>query len=221
MKIRFGHVLLTAIAAGVGIVTLLGYFVEANPSSPLTSLFLLRVQLVGWASLLAGVAVLIGALNLARVHTRKMLDTSPGWFYSLFLILTFAGVLLFGLIAPLLNLGTGAANGVNGWVYRYIQTAVGTALAALLVFFLVLAGFRLMRRRPSVMSITFLIVAVLALAGLAPAPAGLDFGQRELWIGLSQVIAASGARGLLLGIALGTITTGLRILMALDRPYGD
>jgi len=34
------------------------------------------------------------------------------------------------------------------------------------------------------------------------------------------VFAAGGARGILLGVALGTLTTGLRILFGADRPYG-
>jgi len=37
---------------------------------------------------------------------------------------------------------------------------------------------------------------------------------------IAQVMAASGARGLLLGVALGTLTTGLRILFGADRPFG-
>jgi hypothetical protein len=30
----------------------------------------------------------------------------------------------------------------------------------------------------------------------------------------------AGARGILLGVALGTVATGLRILIGADRPYG-
>jgi hypothetical protein len=33
------------------------------------------------------------------------------------------------------------------------------------------------------------------------------------------VVAAAGARGILLGVALGTLTTGLRILFGTDLPY--
>jgi prolyl-tRNA editing enzyme YbaK/EbsC (Cys-tRNA(Pro) deacylase) len=36
----------------------------------------------------------------------------------------------------------------------------------------------------------------------------------------AQVLAAAGARGILLGVALGTLTTGIRILFGADRPYG-
>jgi hypothetical protein len=43
-------------------------------------------------------------------------------------------------------------------------------------------------------------------------------GEIRSWI--VSVPALGGARGILLGIALGTIATGLRILMGSDRPYG-
>jgi len=38
---------------------------------------------------------------------------------------------------------------------------------------------------------------------------------------LVQVVASGGARGILLGVALGSIVTGLRVLLAVDRPYGE
>jgi hypothetical protein len=36
-----------------------------------------------------------------------------------------------------------------------------------------------------------------------------------------QVLAVGGARGILIGVALGAIVTGLRVLLAAERPYGD
>jgi hypothetical protein len=35
-----------------------------------------------------------------------------------------------------------------------------------------------------------------------------------------HVLAMGGARGILLGVALGTLTTGLRVLFGVERPYG-
>jgi len=37
---------------------------------------------------------------------------------------------------------------------------------------------------------------------------------------LSKYFATAGARGILIGIALGALTTGLRVLFGVDRPYG-
>jgi len=36
-----------------------------------------------------------------------------------------------------------------------------------------------------------------------------------------DVPALAGARGVLLGVALGTVATGLRVLLGIDRPYVD
>jgi hypothetical protein len=63
---------------------------------------------------------------------------------------------------------------------------------------------------------------LLILLGTAPLPLlgnipGLSDFVRPY---LAQVIAVGGARGILLGVALGTLTTGLRILFGADRPYG-
>ncbi len=216
MKIRPWGLVLTAIAVSVGLITLLGYFVNV----PI--LLALRLQFVAWASILAAVAVGVGALNLLGVHLKKISDQSGGWVYSIFLVLSLLGALLASMAAPFLNLGSGPTNVANVWVFKYIVAALGTALSGLLVFFLVFAGYRLLRRRPSVASVTFLVVALISILGMAPQlPELPDIGLRDLWIWISQVPAVAGARGVLLGIALGVIATGLRILLAVDRPYGE
>jgi hypothetical protein len=218
VKIRPWGLVLTAIAVSVGLITLLGYFVNV----PI--LLALRLQFVAWASILAAVVVGVGALNLLGVHLKKISDQSGGWLYSIFLVLSLLGVIGASMVAPFLNMGSGPTNQLNTLVFKYLVSALGTAISGLLIFFLVFAGYRLLRRRSSVATVTFLVVAFIALLGMAPQlpelPLG-DLGFRNLWIWLSQVPAVAGARGVLLGIALGVVATGLRILLAVDRPYGE
>ncbi|MBL8056397.1 MAG: hypothetical protein JNK29_06835 [Anaerolineales bacterium] len=218
MKIRLGNVILTSVAVGVGLITLLGYFVaELQP---------VRAQLLAWGSLLAAVAVLIGALNLARVHTRKIMEQAPGWGYSPFMLLGFLAALAAGAVAWLPGQSGGATtNFASRFLFQNILGAGGAALAALMAFILVFAGYRLLRRPPTLLNVVFLAAAVVALAGLLSGLAGLPpeaaAGLRDLGTWLTQVPAVAGARGLMLGIALGIIATGLRLLLAMDRPYGD
>jgi uncharacterized membrane protein len=70
------------------------------------------------------------------------------------------------------------------------------------------------------MSIFFLLTAVLLLFGSATLPFGDIplFGTLARWV--TQVWALGGVRGILIGVALGALTTGLRILFGADRPYG-
>lgn len=92
---------------------------------------------------------------------------------------------------------------------------------AVVAIVLVYAGARIIRRRPSLFSVIFILSAVLVLLGTAPI---FMWGYvpllSELRSFVSQVLAVAGARGILLGVALGAIATGIRVLMGVDRPYG-
>ncbi len=221
-RVRWFNAAATAIAIGVGLVTLLGYFVRVD------MLLFVRLALVSLVSVLAAWAVLAGALNLVIVHGKRFLNRTPGWAYSIFTLLGFFGVLLANLLAPWLGGGSGAASAVNNWLLTYLIAAGGAALAGLLAFFLVFAAYRLLRGRPTTASVVFVIALVLALLAMMPWPAGApnpDLGAgttlRDALQTLTRVPALAGARGLLLGIALGSVATGLRLLLGLDRPYGD
>jgi hypothetical protein len=87
---------------------------------------------------------------------------------------------------------------------------------------LIYATIRLLRRRVDVMSVLFLIVAVIFLILMMPTPFGpiLGDGGTQLAVDFLGMLSGGGARGLLIGIALGTLLTGLRVLFGVDRPYG-
>jgi hypothetical protein len=102
---------------------------------------------------------------------------------------------------------------------------VEASLSALLVVSLTLAGFRLISNRRDLISGIFIVTALVVLIGSGPGLIASSGTQYSIIVGLrnwlAQVAAAGGARGVLLGVALGSIVTGMRILMAVDRPYGD
>jgi hypothetical protein len=92
-------------------------------------------------------------------------------------------------------------------------------LMGLLTISLLYAAIRLLRRRADIMGITFLITAAILILGSATLPFGNIPGIDMLsWA--TQLLALGGARGILIGVALGALTTGLRVLSGADRPYG-
>jgi hypothetical protein len=190
-----------------GLFVLLGYFFPGVFGS-------LQSLLIGWAIILAAFALLLGIFNLAMVHWKKMGNEGSGSVYSI--------VLLISLVITMIIVGfSGPTGSWSLWVFNTFQVPVEISLLAVLAVVLVYAGARLLSRRPKWNTILFLVTVLLVLLGSVPlffigeiAPLTVVRG----W--LAQVPAVAGARGLLLGVALGTVATGLRILIGVDRPYG-
>jgi hypothetical protein len=72
----------------------------------------------------------------------------------------------------------------------------------------------------SLEALAFVVAAVVVLLGQVPVGRYLgDFlPAAKDWI--LNVPSTAGVRGIIIGVALGTIATGVRVLMGLDRPYG-
>jgi len=206
------YLLWVVIAATVGLIVLLGYFVD-------TAIVLeLRQLLMQWAVLLAAAAVFMGLFNLLIVHWNKLNDQTPGWPYSAVLIFFFLVSLFLGLIF-------GPDFEVMLLLFNYVQLPIEAGLMALLAVSLVVAGFRLMSHRKDIFSLVFILTTVLILIGNSPWLMGSDaviarlLGNIRAWV--TQVWSAGAARGILLGMALGAVATGIRILTGAERPYGD
>jgi hypothetical protein len=107
------------------------------------------------------------------------------------------------------------------WIFNYIQVPIEASLVAILSIVLIYAGVRLLRRKPNLLTIVFIATAVVILIMSGPL-FGIDVpGLAELRIWIGKVPAVAGARGILLGVSLGIVAAGLRILMGADRPYGE
>jgi hypothetical protein len=64
-------------------------------------------------------------------------------------------------------------------------------------------------------------VLLILLLGSAPLfGVELPIFTRSITPYINQTLSVGGARGLLLGVGLGTLLTGIRVLIGADRPYG-
>jgi hypothetical protein len=201
----------TAIAIASGVLVLAGYFFVQKGNGQASLFMNIRLTLLDWAVILAGFAVFIGIINLFQVHLKKIKNKQILSIYSLLLLLSLAVTFLLGMVKPSLM----------GIVFTTVQLPVEASLMALLAVTLTYASIRLLRRRFNLLSVIFLVTALLILLGTAPLPFLGNIPVLSDWMRpfIAQVMAAAGARGILLGVALGTLTTGLRILFGADRPY--
>ncbi|MBI9044830.1 MAG: hypothetical protein JEZ06_10110 [Anaerolineaceae bacterium] len=196
-----------AIAIAVGLILLLGYFL------PHPLLQDLRVVLLGWGVSLAGVAALVGVINLIQTHTKKLQSEKNRDLYSFFLVIAFIITLVAGLILK-------PDHPEYQKIVTSIQVPVETSLMAVLAVTLAFSSLRLLQRRKGWMSIVFMISVVIFLigsSGVFPALAEQPVFSK-IFIFFQQLPMA-GARGILLGIALGSLATGIRILIGAERPY--
>ena len=209
MKFNFKGIFSTVIAIATGVIVLFGYFFA---SPVLTNM---RVVLVNWAAILAAFAIFVGIVNLLAVHANKVKKKEKGRSYSIILVFCLFATLILGLaLRP--------EHPILLSVFNAVQLPVEASLMAVLAVTLTYASIRMLRRRLNILGFVFLGTALIILLGTAPMP---FIGDVPIMSDLvrpfvAQVLAAGGARGILIGVALGTLTIGLRILFGADRPYG-
>ena len=106
------------------------------------------------------------------------------------------------------------------WLFNYLYFPLQSTMAALLAFFVVSAvyrAFRLKNAQAFILLATSLIMFFVQL----PFSAALIPGLPLVRAWLMAVPITAGVRGILLGAALGTIATSLRVLIGVDRPYAQ
>jgi membrane-associated HD superfamily phosphohydrolase len=209
VKFSFKGIPSAVIAIATGAIVLLGYFFV---TPLLTST---RVTLVNWAAILSAFAIFVGIVNLLAVHFNKIRKKEKGRGYSIVLV-----VALF--VTLILGLALRPEHPVLSAVFNSVQLPVEASLMAVLAVTLTYASIRMLRRRLNIFGIIFIATTLFLLLITAPLPfIGNDpFLSGMLRPFVTQVLAAGGARGILIGVALGTLTIGLRILFGADRPYG-
>ena len=202
----------SAIAIGFGLLTLAGLLSGGvGPFSQLTDVFLQLVVIT------VALTVLIGIFNLLMVHFGRITGRKGGWGYSIVLVVSTLGVLILAVLERA-NILTSDPP-ITTILLETVQVSIELALAGLVLFALVYGAYRMMRRRVTWSALLFTLVLIILLVGALPLPGlGLITSFRD-W--LLAVPVSAGARGILLGIALGTVVAGVRVLIGQDRSYRE
>jgi len=219
VKFRFKSPVSVAIAISFGMVVLLGYFFGVDSAGNPTMLGILRDYFLRGAVVMSAVALIVGIINLATVHISKVKEGDNA-VLSILLLIILGLTTLIGLYDMLrMNIDGEPNFRLIQWIFDNVQIPIETSLMAVLCISLTYAAVRLIGKRMTVFSVIFVGTLLLLLLGAIPQiTVKLPlFGEIRAWI--IQVPAVGGARGILLGVALGTIATGIRVLMGIDRPY--
>jgi len=177
-----------------------------------------------WAVVMGVFAVAIGIGTLVRLHYKRIARRSSGWGYS---IVVFAGLL----ITATAGIIGGPRGTWIGWISQNILIPLDATMFSLLAFFMASAAYRAFRAR-TLDATLLLAAAVIVMFGKVPigeflwqhiAPASLAAKLPSLpekiaeWIMSHPNMAAR--RGIMIGAALGAISTSLKIILGIERTY--
>lgn len=154
----------------------------------------------------------LGIVSLARLQIRHIRRRREKWWLSLYLIGLLIITVICGLLPPM-NLHPSFK-----WIFERVYQPLHISIYSLVAFVLVSIAYRAFRLRTleSTLMGFFAIVAMLRNAPIGPAlfpPIG--------WLGdwLLGTVSLGVNRGFTLVIAVGIISTGLRILLGRERGY--
>jgi len=198
------------VAAASGLIVLADYFI----SDPVVDE--LGHTLTDYVVILAATALILGVINLARVHGGRVLAARAGWPYSLALLAALLLTLLLGLGPG----SSGASDPALTWFFTFIYQPLSATIFSLLAFYIATAAYRTLRLRTWEAAV-MLVVGVIILIGQIPLGADLWDALPEARAWLLAVIGAAGLRGIVIAAALGAILTGVRVLVGIDHQYLD
>ena len=150
----------------IGFLALSGYFINNIYLREFTD-----KDATQWYMIIAGFAAFLGCLNLLQLHIKKISQKKDNWQYSIFTLLGFFIMILFGFLVNGSNAELGPHLKVEGsyfyWVYNYIYLPLGSTMFALLAFFVASASYRAFRIR-NFEATLLLISGVLLMLGRVP-----------------------------------------------------
>lgn len=170
-----------------------------------------------WGIIVYNISLGLGAVFLLRSHSKNVQKKGRNWYYSGWLIISFAVMLLTGLMGYI-STGAQANNPIYGWVFVHIYTPLGATLYAITGFYIFSAAYRAFRAR-NVDAALMLIAGCFVI--LSNAPVG-----EVIWSGIPTIGSwfkftgqIPGMRAFSLVGALGMIAYGFRALLGKERGF--
>jgi len=204
------------LTAMVGLTMIIAHFIP--PFNILKDMF------EDWFFIIAAFAIYLGVLNLLRVNADKIYKKRRDWPFGVVVILGFLVITIPGLFfsggRSFSELGTPFY-----YLYIHVYYPLSATMFALLAFFVASASYRAFRAR-NVEATMLLVAAFVLMLGRVPIgdwitawlPEGYRLGNAADWI--MDFPQTAGQRAIMMGIALGVVSSALRVILGLEKAMG-
>lgn len=203
------------ITAIVGFTLIIVYFVPHPPFSDMRDLF------ADWFIVIAAFAIYLGILSLLKMNVEKIHRKKSGWGFG---AVTIVGFLIFVSVGlwegrDFMEFGTGYY-----YLYDRIYYPLMATMFSILAFFIGSASYRAFRAR-NLEATILLLAAFFVMLGRVPIGYYLSSWLPEGWR-MGDVANAimtypqmAGQRAVMIGIALGIVSTSLRVILGIERTF--
>lgn len=166
-----------------------------------------------WGIIIGAFTYIFALTNLVVSNLGKVVRREQDWGYKVVLLLGMLVMLVVGF-----GWGGAGAGKPAYWLYHNIYRPLSASMFALLAFFIASAAFRAFRAR-NLEAGLLLGAALLVMAGRVPLGELLSSHTPDLMTWIMTVPNNAGKKAILIGAALGAISTGLRVILGLERGH--
>ena len=166
-------------------------------------------------------AIILGILNLILVNGNNIYRKQKGWPFGVVVILGFLVMTIIGLV---FSGGKSFQDPGTPFYYLYMNVyyPLSATMFALLAFFVASASYRAFRAR-NIEATMLLLAAFILMIGRVPIGywfsdwLGDALGKSADWI--MDFPQTAGQRAIMIGIALGVVSSALRVILGLERTF--
>jgi hypothetical protein len=207
-----------------GLVFAISYFIPHMPFGSAETIF------GDWVTIVQAFAIWLGVLNLLWVTGEKVHRRRPEWKYGVIVIITLVATIAVGLYDGFAGLNANPptsyrdAGTAFDWIFSYLYDPLSSTMFAMLAFYISSAAYRAFRARN--LEATLLLIAAFFMMGgrvplldllISPFTDTLVFSKLSSWI--MNFPVAGGQRAIAIGIALGIMSSSLRVILGIERSH--
>jgi uncharacterized membrane protein len=195
-----------AICFAMGIIMIVQFFIPHPTSLEFSSV------IYKWIIVLMAFALVLAIGNLIRHHGNKIRRKKEDWQYS---IVTLAGMVVMAVIGLVWGIDS---ESLYQRIYLNVMAPLGGTMFALLAYYMASAAYRAFRAR-SLEATLLLISAFIVMIGFMPFGQYIHPGFPAFAEWIMKVPNMASQRGILLGVAFGSIATALKIILGIERSW--
>jgi hypothetical protein len=155
-------------------------------------------------------AIILGVGNLTLYHGRRIRRRQAGWLYGVLCLVVLYSMIALGWASP--------SDPTYQYWYSNMLIPLDSTVLSLIAFYTASAAYRAFKARNRE-ALVFLVAAVIVMLGRAPIGGALWSSLPAISSWLMDAPTTAGMRGFLIGVAIGSLSFGLRVLLGRERGY--